>query len=282
MFYRDGILERSTILTWDRCPVVCHGFSTRLGGVSGHPYTSAMNLAKGREDPDSVVCANMEIFARTVTVGALGNAAVVTAGQIHSAKVRVVTAENRGEGVILPAAEPCDGFVTDVPGVFPVIRVADCVPILLCGEKEDGRPVIGAVHAGWRGSASGIASAAVRTMVSLGACLTSIRAAIGTHIGLCCYTVQNDFVRMVADMAGEAFARRFCIPVSGGAHADLTGMNRYYLTASGVTRVDVSPYCTMCRPAVYHSHRATSGKRGAMGAGIVILPDRADCIKPGA
>ena len=68
---------------------------------------------------------------------------------------------------ILPAGK--FNAVTDVPGVMPVIRVADCVPILLCGEKACGDPVVGAVHAGWRGIASGIAAVAVEKMVGLGA-----------------------------------------------------------------------------------------------------------------
>lgn len=270
MFYKDGILERSTILAHAS---VAHGFSTRLGGVSTHPYTASMNLAMGREDPDGVVRQNMVLFARAVTHGAVGGESVVTASQIHSAKVRVVTADNRGEGVHTASGEPCDGFVTDVPGVMPVIRVADCVPILLCGEKADGSPVIGAVHAGWRGSASGIAAEAVEKMVALGARRETVRAAIGTHIGLCCYEVRGDFVRTVAETAGEAFARRFCVPSGGKYYADLTGMNRYQLRRAGVREVDISPWCTMCAPTRYHSHRATHGRRGAMGAGIVILPE---------
>ena len=64
MFYRDGILERSAMLSHAS---VAHGFSTRFGGVSTHPYTVSMNLAMGREDPDSVVRENMERFARAVT-----------------------------------------------------------------------------------------------------------------------------------------------------------------------------------------------------------------------
>lgn len=272
MFYRDGVLERSTLLSRAS---VAHGFSTRHGGVSTHPYTASMNLAMGREDPDGTVRENTELFARAVTGGSIGSGSVVTASQIHSATVRVVTTDDCGAGIHMASGEPCDGFVTDVPGVMPVIRVADCVPILLCGEKACGDPVVGAVHAGWRGSASGIAAAAVEKMVGLGARRETIRAAVGTHIGLCCYEVRDDFVRAAAETAGEAFARRFCIPYGGRYYADLTGMNRYQLRRAGIdaSAIDVSPWCTRCASARYHSHRATCGRRGAMGAGIVILPE---------
>lgn len=268
MFYRDGILERSTILS---AAAVAHGFSTKYGGVSTHPYTATMNLAMGREDADCVVRKNMAHFARAVTDGSLGEESIVTASQIHSAKVRVVTTDNCGEGVYRAMGEPCDGFVTDASRVLAVIRVADCVPILLYGEKANGAPVIGAIHAGWRGSAVGIAAVAVEKMVALGAARTTIRAAIGTHIGVSCYEVRSDFVQTVAETAGKTFMQRFCIPSGGRYYADLTGMNRYHLNRAGVWKIDVSPWCTMCAPERYHSHRATCGKRGAMGAGICIL-----------
>ena len=59
MFYPDGIIMRSSVL---ESPKTAHGFSTRLGGVSTHPYTREMNLAKGREDSDEIVTENINIF----------------------------------------------------------------------------------------------------------------------------------------------------------------------------------------------------------------------------
>ncbi len=277
MFVRDGILFRSTILN---LPHICHGFSTRYGGVSTHPYTSSMNLAMGREDDDDTVRHNGEIFVSAVTDGKLTGKSWVSASQIHSAKVRVVTGANTGEGLYLPAGEDCDGFVTEVPGVLPVIRVADCTPVLLSGTKADGSPVVSAVHAGWRGSASGIVREAVEVMVTLGTVRESILVAIGPHIGTCCYEVGEDLLASVTETAGEAFAHAYCVPrctTDSGVRkytADLTGMNLHWLAVSGVgvDRVDVAPQCTMCDPVTFHSHRATGGKRGAMAAMIGILP----------
>ena len=271
----NGVILQSSLLD---LPGICHGFSTRAGGVSTHPYTKTMNLAMGREDDDDTVRRNGAIFASLVSDGAFGADALVTASQIHSAKVRVLTAENRGEGMTGPAGEECDCFVTDVPGVLPMIRVAYCTPILLAVTKNDGSPVIGAVHAGWKGSAAGIAGEAVEKMVSLGAVRESIRAAIGPHIGTCCYEVGPDLLESVTAMAGAAFAAAYCSPRRTDENgtekytADLTGMNLYWLAKAGVTadRVDLSDACTMCRSDLFHSHRATGGKRGAMGAVIGI------------
>lgn len=271
MFYSDGILKRSDLL---RREGVMHGFSTRLGGVSEHPFTREMNLAFGREDPDGVVLKNAEIFARAVSRGALGADSAVCASQIHSVKVRYVTEVDRGDGYLIrpPAGEPGDGFYTDRPGVLLTVRIADCVPILLLGERDDKTPVVAAVHAGWRGTVSGIAGEAVRLLATTGVPASAVRAAIGPHIGECCFTVREDFREAVIAARGSGFATRHVKETDGALHADLTGMNLEILSEAGVPgeNIDVSADCTACAPEIYHSHRRTAGRRGAMGAGIVI------------
>ena len=52
-----------------------------------------------------------------------------------------------------------DGAVTDLPGVYLTTTHGDCVPIWTC---DPVKGVVGVAHAGWRGTASGIAPAAVR------------------------------------------------------------------------------------------------------------------------
>ena len=269
MFYESGIIYKSTIVDG-----VCHGFSTRLGGVSKAAHVASMNLGFERGDSREEVLENYSILAREISGGKCSEADVVITSQIHSAKVRILAAENRGEGITREIGESCDGFVTDARGVMPIIRVADCTPILLCGTKEDASPVIGAVHAGWRGSASGIAAEAVGKMRELGCVTESIKVAIGAHIGFCCYEVGEDFIESVRGLCGADFASRHIRRVEAGSyHADLTGMNVEFLVSAGILRenIDISPECTMCDPGKYHSHRATRGLRGTMGAGIVIL-----------
>ncbi len=241
-----------------------------------HPYTAGLNLAMGREDSDDVVRENIDIFARAVTGGVYGMEQAICAPQIHSDIVRRVGKVNCGEGVVRPASSAGDGFVTDEAGVLIFVRIADCTPILLYGEKEDHTPVISAVHAGWRGTAKGIAARAVSAMVGLGCTLGSIRAAIGPHIGGCCYEVGGDLFDEVASLCGCDFAKRHIVPsphTDGKFFCDMTGMNREILLESGVMpeRIDASNHCTFCRSDEYYSHRKTEGKRGAMGAGIVIL-----------
>ena len=75
----------------------------------------------------------------------------------------------------------------------------------------------------------------------------------------------------VAELRGSAFADRYVIKRDGALYADIAGMNRELLLEAGADMVDVCGECTQCNPALYHSHRATGGVRGTMGAGIGIL-----------
>ena len=254
-------------------PRILHGFSTREGGVSTLPHTASMNVAKGRGDSDETVIENISLFARRVSGGALDAAAVVCASQIHSTKIRRVSAADCGTGTLLPAGEECDGFISDEPNVLLMVRVADCVPILFAAQQEDGSPVVCAVHAGWRGTAAGIAAEAIRLLTESGAELSSIRCAVGQAIRDCCYEVREDFREAVASLRGAAFADAHIHSRNGKLFADVPGMNVRLLLEAGLTKeqIDVLPHCTACRPGLFHSHRATGGLRGAMGAMIGFL-----------
>ena len=270
MFYTDGILVKSTLLEGEG---VIHAFSTRLGGVSSHPHTSSMNIAPGHGDSDGVVRENADILVRTASGGVFGVESALVTSQIHSAVVRVVGEENRGEGFLLPQGESCDGFVTDRQGVVPIVRTADCVPVLLVGRKSDLSPVVAAVHAGWRGTVAGIAAVAVEKMLSIGASLDSVKAAIGPHIGFCCFEVGDDLYEAVTGLRGEDFAARHIKYVGERLHADLSEMNREILITPGVRpeNIAISPECTFCNNSKYHYHRKTARKRGAMGSLIAIF-----------
>ncbi|MGN1409869.1 MAG: polyphenol oxidase family protein [Eubacteriales bacterium] len=274
MFYKSGILYKSTLLDEYAKYGVCHGFSCREGGVSTLEHTKSLNITYNLGDSDDVVRKNIDIFARQITENRCGMENTVTLHQIHSANVREIGRSNAGEGTVRERGEDGDGFVTAERSVIPIIKVADCVPILLCGLRDDGKPVISAVHAGWRGTVKGIASVAVEKMLSLGALSDSITAAIGAHIGVCCFEVGENFLDEVREMRGKDFLRRNVDYKSyDKPHADLTSMNTEILVCAGVSRerIDISPDCTCCDTGTYYSHRGMKGVRGTMGAGIAII-----------
>lgn len=132
---------------------VAHGFSTRLGGVSEGIYAT-LNLGMNRGDAPDRVRENYRRFCAAIGAD-MGN--IVCASQVHGDTVRTVTAADLGIGLDEPEPWQADGLVTDIPGVTLAVYSADCLPILL---YDPVRRVVGAVHAGWRGTALGIAARA--------------------------------------------------------------------------------------------------------------------------
>lgn len=239
---------------------VRHGFATRIGGVSAHEHTSSLNLAFNRGDSTETVLENLRLFCDAVCVD---ENSVISRHQIHSKNVIYADENMAGEGYRKAVDEGCDGYVTDREGVTLGVKTADCVPILFCDPEAR---IIGAVHAGWRGTASGIAAECVFKMKSLGAEPSRIKAAVGPSIHACCYEVGEDFLSSVTAIAGEDMAREYIRTVNGRLHADIVGMNRRFLLESGVLpdNIDISNQCTCCEPELFFSHRYSGGVRGTM------------------
>lgn len=236
---------------------VAHGFSTRLGGVSPAPWDS-LNLGVSRGDDLANVQENYRRFC-----GALGvdERNVVLSQQTHGDTVRRVTADDRGKGLWRPRDYTCvDGLITDVPHTPLVIFSADCNVILL---HDPVAHAIGACHAGWRGTALGIAAKTVREMTDAYGCRPeNIRAAIGPAIGKCCFETDGDVPQALRAALGDA-VEPFMEWNGSKWHIDLRAVNALWLGRAGVTAIDVSDVCTMCRQDLYWSHRAVGNERGA-------------------
>lgn len=241
-----------------------HAFSTRLGGVSTGVLES-LNLSVRRGDtPENV----RENWRRLGAAAGLDLTRAVYAQQVHSAEVRIAHAADAQP----PEREPrfaCDGFVTNEPGVPLAVFMADCLPVLL---HDPAAGVIGAVHCGWRGSVADILGAAVAQMCALGAHPADIRAAIGPGIGACCFEVGPEVVAAAEALLHAPLGARARPRADGKALLDLKGVNARRLVQLGVPagQITVSDACTMCRPDVFWSHRATDGRRGVQAAVITL------------
>ena len=240
-----------------------NGFFSRLGGVSTIPHLASLNVGYGLGDEKENVDENRKRIANEL---GFDISKAVSAKQIHSAVVHTVTKDDFGASLL-----ECDGFVTDIPGTALMIKTADCTPILF---SDIQNRVIGAVHAGWRGTVSKIAEECVERMCELGAKRSSIRAAIGPCIHQCCYEVDLPFYNEIRSRLGEDICDEYVKKDASGDrfHADIAGMNREILILSGIPKenIFISGECTCCRPDIYFSHRASKGKRGVMMSAIVL------------
>lgn len=246
-----------------------HGFSTRLGGVSEGAYAS-LNLGVNRGDDPDRVRENFSRFSRAV---GLDPDKLVFSRQEHRDLIRNVTAADAGKGLSRPVDYEADALVTDVPGLGLVIFTADCIPVLL---HDPVRGVVGACHAGWRGTALGIVEKTVSRMARDYGCRPAdIRAAIGPGIAQCCFETTGDVPEAMTAALGDG-AEPFIRPGwEGHFQVDLKGLNRLWLTRAGVPegQIAVSGDCTACRGDRYWSHRILGARRGSMASAIRLLPE---------
>ena len=244
---------------------VPHCFTTRLGGVSTG-YLSALNIGMHRGDAPGNVEKNHEILA-----SALGYDVkkTVLSHQIHSDVVRVVT-EDDCLGLDHHNYPECDGLVTNTPGLALVVFTADCTPILL---YDPVTGAVGAVHAGWRGTAMDIAGKAVQVMVhAFGSDPKNIRAAIGPNIGMCCFETDGEVPAAMVKTFGPA-VKKHIRPSGQKYYVNLKEINRHALSRAGVMCIEVSDACTACEHQRFWSHRITHGARGSQGA-IIVCKER--------
>ncbi|MBM3633939.1 MAG: laccase domain-containing protein [Actinobacteria bacterium] len=235
-------------------------FSTREGGHSAGAFAS-LNLGATTGDDPGAVRANRQSLARSLGVDA-ARAASMT--QVHGARVVEIGAhggEERFAGTLDGVAE-CDALVTRVPGVALVAMGADCPVIGLWDERGQ---VVAAVHAGWRGIVAGVIPAAVAAM---GADPTTVTAAVGPHVGPCCYPVDDDLRSTMAARHGP--------DVAVGDAVDLGLACRRALEGAGVPRgrIKVDASCTACDAQRFFSYRRDGGATGRQGA-VVWIEDRA-------
>ena len=251
---------------FDRLGFVRHGFSTRLGGVSQGTFAS-MNLSFTRGDDPAAVRENFDRFCAAIRVQA---EEVVISAQTHTANVKIVTAQDRGRGITREKEyTDVDGLITNDPNVVLCTQYADCVPLFFV---DPVRRVVATSHAGWRGTAAGIAAVTVEKMVEAFGCRREdILAGIGPSIGKCCFEVDTPvydaFCKVPVFDAG-------CFTADPGDkfHINLQEVNRRWMLRSGIQpeHITVTDLCTKCRPDVFWSHRVTGDARGSLAAFIAI------------
>lgn len=252
------------VLTWpafDAFPLDAV-VTTRRGGISAGAY-AALNLSFMVGDDPGHVLEN-----RRRAAAALGAdlADFVFAAQVHGNTARIVGPADRGRGTraAADAVPGADVLVTADPGPVLAVLAADCVPIVL---YDPAAHVLACAHAGWRGTVTRAAAAAVSAMRSLGSRPADIVAGVGPAVAAARYQVSAE----VADAATAAFgdqAPAVLEPAGPGQwRFDLWAANRLVLREAGLpdanihlTDVPTGPAATSgpangTRPTFF-SHRA--------------------------
>lgn len=232
-----------------------HAFTSRVGGggmvgVSTGPF-AGLNLDDRQDDPVAVA------ENRRRLVAALGflPAQVSRLEQVHG--TQVVQARS-GE------VQVADAQVSDQAGVLLAIGSADCYPLLLEDLEAGAVGVVGAAHAGWRGTVGDIAGQTVQAMCALGARPERIRAAVGPGICAAQYPVGGEVEQAFRDAGLGQFVQ--------GGHLDLCAANLHLLTRAGLLPEHLWASGRCSTETEFYSYRRDAGVTGRMWAVIGLAP----------
>jgi YfiH family protein len=258
-------LSIPTALTAWEIPGLVHGFGGRDGGVSVGPFAS-FNLARWVGDDPVAVAENWRRWSARypdLNVALLNQVHGKLVHRIDRSRIGPATSVLNRSDVSPHGDRPAgDGMVTATAGIALGIFTADCVPILMV---DADRRIVGALHAGWRGTIAGIAGEGVLAMLALGARPASIRAALGPSIGVCCFEVDaalaEDFARRIPGADAHARDGR-----PGKAYLDLHAILRDQLLREGLEATSIANVgpCTRCANDRFFSRRAAGGKTSGL------------------
>lgn len=219
----DGLYQSTLLLT---VPNLVHGYSSR-----------AIGDARTRAGKDTVL-----------KLLGIESQKLFEPDQVHGNEVAVL------DDVGLGVHAGVDGLIHKV-NASPVtlsVHVADCVALLLVDPVSR---LIGAIHAGWKGTLGGITTNSIREMVKLGSNPSDVIVSIGPHIGMCHYDVPEERAQKFLN----AFDNNPKVAsfYEGAWHVDIGWANYRQLLDNGIRKehIDAPLTCTACQIDTYFSFR---------------------------
>lgn len=220
---------------WPAPDNVIAGTTLRIGGVSSGAFDS-LNLAAHVGDGQQAVLENRNRFTSICELPAEPR----WLRQVHGKTVVVDPAEDD-----IPEA---DASITRASGVVCAVLTADCLPVMFT--SADGAEVA-AVHAGWRGLASGVLEATIDEMSTAPA---NILAWLGPAISQRAFEVGGE-VRDEFLARHPSADQHFVTNDRGRWQADLYGLARMRLNDLGIAHISGGQYCTFSEPEHFFSYR---------------------------
>jgi hypothetical protein len=235
---------------WEPFDGLIHGFLGRFDSQAPPPHAAFRLSCEDGDDPEAV----KRNWCELKQALRLPRITIITAKQVHGNTILPVSSTaNKPAGI-------GDGLMTDASNLCVGVMTADCVPILFV---EPTRKIAAAVHAGWRGTAAGIALRAVTSMKEAYRIdPAAIYVAMGPSIGPCCYEVGAEVAEQINANWSEELKDAWQ-PDGVKGRLDLRALNEAQLLGAGVSRSHISKIgpCTACHIRDFFSYR-TQGKSG--------------------
>lgn len=188
--------------------------------------------------------------------------------QVHSDKVFILNDVNITSSEVMKVS--ADAVLTRIPGKPIGVFSADCLPVLIFDPRLK---VMGAIHAGRRGSEQSILSKVVREMVRVyGSYPEELIAGFGPAIGGCCYEVEEDCIQPFKNMFPDEKGW-FRLGLPNKYFLDLIAVNKMEGERAGLLRANIfsMDHCTCCSASKMYSYRR-EGKTGRILTTIMLRP----------
>ena len=222
----------------DQIPHITHGFFTRNGGISCGHYATLNTLERKTDNPQHV------IENRRRIKNMLGFDALQFNNQTHSTMVHHITEP----GLV----QDGDAMITQTPQLLIGIQTADCMPILIAHKTQ---PVVAAVHAGWKGSLSGIIQATLDELKKI-CTINDLVCVIGPCIAPEHYEIGED-VYQLAQKNGSSTANFALVKDDAPQkwHLDLRALADQIMQDYGIVHIDHIEQDTYSQPEKFFSYR---------------------------
>ncbi len=184
-------------------------------------------------------------------VAGVFDAVAVTMSQVHGAEVAIANGSTQ--------PEQADALVVTEPGLAGIVRVADCVPVVIV---DPAVPIGSLVHAGREGMAKGVVGQAIAELRAKGA--TELQAWVGPRACGACYEVPAEMAERVGAIEPSAISTSR----SGTPALDIGAAVCEQLKREGVQTVDLGG-CTI-EDERFWSYRRQGDQAGRFGAALVI------------
>lgn len=222
--------------------------TTRAGGHSKSPF-DGFNVAQHVNDDPNAVDSNRAILRQHLPTEP------VWLNQTHSKNIELLKPRQTVCGEI-------DGAITFAPNVVCTIMTADCLPVLLTNRQGT---FVAAVHAGWRGLASGIISECLKHIPQNDR--ASVLAWLGPAIGPEAFEVGDEVKNVFVDLSKDnALAFK---PFGKKWLCDIYQLATNELNVLGVHNIYGGDHCTYTEQEKFYSYRR-DGTTGRMASCIYL------------
>jgi polyphenol oxidase len=251
-----------SIESWlQQFPDLVAGITTKKGGTSKGVFEQ-LNLGFHVGDNPGDVCANRNKLSEFLQFPLEH---WVGAEQTHEITIKKITKNDRGKGASSydNAFKGTDGFYTNEEGILLTLCYADCVPLFfICPNKR----MIGAAHAGWKGTVNEIARHMVVAWEAEGISPKQIFVAIGPSICEKCYIVNDYVINFVENILVDVEKKPYNLIKDGQYTLNLKEVNRQILLNAGVPdeNILITELCSSCDKEEFFSHRRDNGSTGRM------------------